>query len=190
MVITMSSHASDKPKAYLHQDFYKPPIVKTDNQNTVDFFRVWLLDEPGKNIIKRFLEEKISFDEQKALKTITFMEKAINRIDQQAQRLCTQQQAIFVNQYNERQPEHQKANSYQQIQVDREAVLSAEAVIQSKLNIMAENSVIKLGKSIGRQSVADINSWISNYLEQPALPPIDPEQYLKEVSEDLNYIHQ
>ena len=193
MAIAMSSHAADKnrPQALLHKDFYEIPIEKTDNQNTVDFFRMWLLDEPGKKILKLFLEEKIGFDPQRAIKTISFMEKTINNIDTKAQQLYTKQQASFINQYNEGRPEQEKAISYKHIQVDREAILKAEAVIQSKLTAMAENSINKLAKTIGKDSVLNINQWIKDYMAFSALPaPVDPQEYLREISEDKNYIHQ
>lgn len=186
MVFSMSSHAKDpnQTDAKLHPDFFNPPIERTPTQQQMDFFRVWLMDSFGKKVIQQVLVEKVGFDTATAMKTIAFMDKTINNIDKQAHQLYTKQQADFVNQYNKGRSAEAKASSFHPTLVDREKLLAAEARIQAKLDTIAEQHLNKLSGVIGVAAADDLKLFIqkAQELSQNA-PPVDPDEYLKSISE-------
>ncbi len=188
MVIAMSTNADNKgnsnPAPVLEKGF-GTPIEKTVNQHSLDFFRIWLLDESGKKTLQRALEEKAGLDAKRAVKAIQFMDQTINHIDEQTRSLYTKQTAIFVSQYNESLPTKERVTSFKEINVDRATLLNAEAIIQSQLYDIAENQVSRLGDVIGEEYALDLKHWImtSGALGH-SVEPVDPQEYLKEISED------
>jgi hypothetical protein len=129
MVIAMSTHAKGRdksnPEPVLEKGF-GIPIEKTVNQHSLDFFRIWLMDEPGKKTLQRALEEKAGLDTKKATKAIQFMDKTIKHIDEQARALYTKQTELFISQYNEGVPETQRVTSFKEAKIDRAALLNQQ----------------------------------------------------------------
>lgn len=184
MAMTMKLYAQDTNSTTNQQH-----NALSSNLQLAEFFRPWLLDDLGKDVVKKLLQENLSFDERTSETTISYMVKTFVVIDERAKALYEKQQQLFVSQYNQGKSKQHHIDKFRPELFDQKDLMAAEDTIQAKLAEVLDEHISGLRRLIGESSFVNLSDLVAEVKRHSSdFTPQELEQMEKEIAQPLNYV--